>query len=497
MQRDEILRKLEEIVPAIQSSNDAEGTLLKFASDLNLSPAQLEAVTQVYNTGRALTFYAKSASRGANFKLVNTEPLIERYTDHCKKAGLQPAAMSKSASTSIVEGGRFPHFRQITGGYETLEKAASVKDEVDTWCREKLAQMRESDAAVNAVKIAEEIKASRLDDLRDKLENIKAEVRFDKQAFFDLEEDAHDMWKSGGHLTVFNTVANYLKSAHCDVDAFRYSEAKKASRAVSMDRTGLLKIAEAIKEDLEFIRATDDFIADLDKSAAVAEPPRKGKKDKKDKEEHEEPLELKNPGKQRQSGGNPPPPRGPGGGPLPNNPDNQPAPLTIKTLDYDAPDKPQSKDSPLLKSLMEGYDSTKLKAPSLKAPLMAGRDLVGALSDGKNRRQMKRDQAVEEDNTTTALQRLMVTDPILAEATPEDVIQHFNTIHEIAPSIATDPQKLKLILREAVTYGSIPMHTLKELLEVEKLVLNNSQMANKNRADQYGPSGIFKRTSNV
>lgn len=488
MQRDEILRKLEEIVPSIQASSDAEGTLLKFASDHNLSPAQLEAVAQVYNTGRALTFYSKSASRGATFRLVNTEPLLDRYTDHCKKAGLEPSGLAKAASTGIVEGGRFPHYRQITGGYETLEKVASVKDEVDTWCREKLAQMRKSDMSRQAVQTAEEIKSASMDDIRVRLDELKQEVRFNKQAFFELEEDAHDMWKAGSWKSTFNTISGYLKSVNCDVDSFRYEESKKASRAVAIDRTGLLKLAEEIKDNLELIKASNDFIEEI-KSAAkdLNDPPKD--KDKKKEEKKKSPVDPALP-----SGGAP---TGSGAPAVPpETPDFNGPPLEdFPEVEYSAPEVQKSKDAPILKGFMEGFDSSKMKAPSLKSPLNAGRDVITSVYDGKNRRQQKRDEAVEQDNTTAALQRLMVTDPILAEASPEDVIQHFNTIHEIAPSLSTDPQKLKLVLREAVSYGSIPMHTLKELLEIEKLVLSNSQLAGKNQSDAYGPSGIFKRPS--
>ena len=47
MQRDQIIRSLEDLVPEINASQDAEGTLLKFARENNLSPAQLETLAML------------------------------------------------------------------------------------------------------------------------------------------------------------------------------------------------------------------------------------------------------------------------------------------------------------------------------------------------------------------------------------------------------------------------------------------------------------------
>ena len=144
------------------------------------------------------------------------------------------------------------------------------------------------------------------------------------------------------------------------------------------------------------------------------------------------------------------------------------------------------KDSGILDGLLKGMTESKVKGLSAKDTFLGSRDLIRGMGDGKDRRQQKRDQAVTEDLGITSLQRLMVSDPILAQATPDEVLEHFNTINEIAPAVASDPNKLRLPLREAVQYGSIPMHTLKELLEINKLIQGNREMASKNDAATYG-----------
>lgn len=493
MQRDEILRRLEELVPEIQASKDAEGTLLKFASEHNLAPAQLETLAQVYNNGKALTFYAKSANRGGTFKLVETEPLLERYTDHLSQNGLSKKhATVKSASTNAVDGGRFPHFRTILEPTEALEKSASVVEELEALSCGIVQHYRNKKAAVEACEMAEELRTERMDTIRAILDDIKDEVRFDKEAFTRLEEDALDIWDDKAECkAVFDKAADYLKRANCDVSAYRFSEDKASGRAVARDTTGHLPKMASVREGLSFIKASHEFSAEFQKAAVKQVPRPQGKHNLEGDVGAQ--LDTWATGKKLPPGTEEESSKKDNKGPKEKadySTGNETQPPSEESLarpkSYNKEEKGDSKETSVMDSLLKGMTDTKWKGPSPSKTLEGGKKLIDTLGGGKNTRQLARDTAVAEDLGTASLQRLMVSDPILAEASPEEVLAHYNTINEIAPAVASDPNKLRLPLREAVQYGSIPMHTLKELLEINKLIQANQSALASNESARYG-----------
>jgi hypothetical protein len=96
-----------------------------------------------------------------------------------------------------------------------------------------------------------------------------------------------------------------------------------------------------------------------------------------------------------------------------------------------------------------------------------------------------RDKALGRDSIATTLQRLMTSDPVISEASPGLVTSLTETILNAAPSLAGDANSLRLVLREGVQYGAIPVHTLAELANLEKTMQGSSAERGRNADRRY------------
>jgi hypothetical protein len=82
--------------------------------------------------------------------------------------------------------------------------------------------------------------------------------------------------------------------------------------------------------------------------------------------------------------------------------------------------------------------------------------------------QLDYDKSLDNGLREVTLQKLMLTDPIIAEADQATVQDLFNTIADLSPTIAKDPIRMAPVLKEALQYDALPMQQIKDLLSVEE-----------------------------
>lgn len=94
------------------------------------------------------------------------------------------------------------------------------------------------------------------------------------------------------------------------------------------------------------------------------------------------------------------------------------------------------------------------------------KDLINKLPDyDYNKNFSKVDTALSKDFN---LHKLILTDPVIAEADPQEVSEIYNTIAEISPRFAQNTRLMSTALKEALQYGAVPLNMLKDISEFEK-----------------------------
>ena len=89
-------------------------------------------------------------------------------------------------------------------------------------------------------------------------------------------------------------------------------------------------------------------------------------------------------------------------------------------------------------------------------------------ADAGSANQIKFDNELDRGLKEITLQRLLLSDPIIAEADQNTVQDLFNTIADLSPTIAKDPIRMAPVLKEALQYDALPMQQIKDLLSVEE-----------------------------
>ena len=82
-----IITLLEEVIPQMQSSDNAEVTLMKFAADKNLTPAVVERMCHAFNqlkTNCILDAADTMEKRGSSFSLIDGADFVKKYQDYAK-----------------------------------------------------------------------------------------------------------------------------------------------------------------------------------------------------------------------------------------------------------------------------------------------------------------------------------------------------------------------------------------------------------------------------
>lgn len=479
-----IIDAFREVMPQIRNSNDPEGSLLKYASDKNLPPAVLERLAQVHNTAKTLNVMSKAAQqedRGQSFSIIDTPELLARYTTW------EPPA--KSA---------FPYDDNALGWLErdsfSLSKAAGEKVVVEDQVPDLLGQVRGHDRydytekaaaapeSVARVKPASEVKreiqfladiASEMDfHVGSIYERQKSAAILNPNFCGEVYQDARLEHAPADVLQVLTKFAAWLN--HHGIRQEPFTSFEKDERIIATDRhkaagwveelvghttTILGATGMALEMAKEASNVTDEEVSHLGGMHDVysgetggfeenisgatptsrvmdLEPPGPGNASSLDE------VEETSSGPSGTSGG--------GGS---------------KKKEEGKASSPKGKPERKLTADPKGRGRIDLSAlPNAAGDYTGG--LIASRADALHRQQLVQDKATADLNAITVLQRLMLTDEVLSEANPEEVVSQFNTIRRANPELAQDPNLLKIALREAVGYGGMPLHSYDQLLDI-------------------------------
>ena len=504
------IKVIERLAPQINSSQDPKGTLIKFASENNLSPAELERLGQVFNSAKTLSHLEKSANRGDSYDLLDVEDLVSSFTSH-----ETPTVVEKSASTKIRNGGALPNFFDI----ETLEKQAGEKElhpVAESIFRNQRAQQEQElkefqseipttihDLKTEVVKVANAI-------VRDLyLSNKDAKAVFtklaeDSQASVDSNKDAIEF--------LCKKAFTYFGEVKVDME-------KVASRKVVTDTTGLLKKAEEMQDMINVMHELDQIlksaaepkftknrpavesVSDLDQfnQALALESGLQSDDYAKamaramlglDSEGNEIPT-VKIPGDQEQQPAEPS--------------DNQEASA------QDAAEKSEIKESersnlviPSVPNSIADYiasrplpEEKKEKSPVDKTALNNIKGFVDNMYDSKVKKLLAVsptsrgyvnagvDKTISSIETASVIQELM-QDPVISAHTPSTVVSIYNSLAQVNPSMMRDKNVAKFALREALQYEGVTPHTYGQMVEIDKDKSDIAKNELQTRKEIYG-----------
>ena len=79
------------------------------------------------------------------------------------------------------------------------------------------------------------------------------------------------------------------------------------------------------------------------------------------------------------------------------------------------------------------------------------------------------------------LQDLMVNDPMISEAAPDQVAQTYEAVMQMAPEVTTNKEVMRAILRQAIHSVAISPYDAKDWLELEKVIQDVQLVAYTNK----------------
>lgn len=473
------IKVIERLAPQINSSQDPKGTLIKFATDNNLSPAELERLGQVFNSAKTLSHLEKSANRGDSYDLLDVEDLVSSFTSH-----ETPTVVEKSASTQIRNGGALPNFFDI----ETLEKQAGEKElhpVAESIFRNQRAQQEQElkefrseipttihDLKTEVVKMANAI-------VRDLyLSNKDAKTVFtklaeDSQASVDSNKDAIEF--------LCKKAFTYFGEVKVDME-------KVASRKVVTDTTGLLKQAEEMQDMINVMHELDQIL----KSAAPKFGKKRPKSNVQSDEERKADMNLVNTidtegeipldeaisdDTNEEQSNEEAPVESPKVVVVPS----ETTPSSILEYIYSLPAKEPKKEK-------TEYDDTALKNVKGFVDKMYDSKVKNLLSVPTSQRGYVNagvDKAVASIETAAVIQELM-QDPVISAHTPSTVVGIYNSLAQVNPSMMRDKNVAKFALREALQYEGVTPHTYGQMVEIDKDKSDIAKNELQTRKEIYG-----------
>lgn len=411
MTQAETIKMLDSIMPDIISTRDPEGTMLKCASKHNLSPAQLEHLGQVYNTTKTIVGLEKQANRGNSFKLLNVPEMVSKYASY--DPSKKPTGKSKDVHEKVDK------IINDKDGWISHEKKASTElPNLNLIVYNEMLKEAEYedesnyyDTSYTEKSAAEKLYTGVNEDLRIAHEN-------HDQALFDAAED------------IMDKMASITKKL--TPDEGRWEEVKYAAQRLHGDKIipalntiedyfsrvghktepgsfnkfasfGRLEDKYGVMRDIEDIYELGEFIKE---SANLPYP-------------------------QKSKGGH-------NGGK--NQDENKPTKL--KTVN----------------SLLD----------KVNGGLISSMNDIRKINE-KDVAEYKKilDQANRDATRETTLGTMIMSDPVISNADPNDVNSLFEAINKIAPTLSESPELMSATLKEALQYGSIPLPTLLALADFQ------------------------------
>lgn len=481
MQHTEIINTLSALLPQIKQSNSASDVLLKYAKENNLAAAQLERMSQMFNIAKTLNYMDKSAgSRGASFHTIDTPSLVAEYVSYSpvKKATtpqipddwatwLDMSGMTLKAASAvdpdnieswidspeIVKLASLPDFKQLvsdinTGG-ESNQEWEETFSTTESTTRHKLIDILQKEASTRIeLENVDSVIELQKEDFRKVAEEILHKLQWSPEiSFADMEEDA--LGHLGAEVTkTASVLENYFTQRNWGIT--RLPEDFKFTSKLVRDRHSVVPLFKQANEALDLLQAAVDYREYFIKGAASA-----GVEDEEDVDVDDGPTEPRDPDAPQRDKRN-------------KKDEDKKKQTVFKLRDpYETKGKPEDKG----KSKLDFIDapvkaiSGELSPSKLRNSMVSN---IGQLGSSMNTRQKSIDTSVMDVRRLVTLQKLMLHDPIISEADPDTVLSLYNTLAAANTELAKDPNLLRFALREALQYEAVPLHTYKDLVEMQK-----------------------------
>ena len=488
MQHDQIIKTLEGLIPK-GVEQGPENVLLKYASDNNLAPAQLERLAQMYNVAMTLNFMDKSANRGASFTVIDVPDLLGKFTDPVEKEAALPAdwgtwfetaPMSKAAST-FKEAASADDFVALARGADKNTKELVFNEAYEEYASATSAGFWDSLAKEASAKFELESVTQMIHDAEEDFRKVASSVEDLVRTGADFQEmavEAQSLHKADG-VKAASALHNYLKHTGmvgnaCSTRTVRIVKDTWKSESLFKEAAEALTKIKAAKDYLEFCKESALKGGKSEKSKG---PGRAG--DNEEEEPTAKAQEKKNQPKTPRSftGGGAEITRG--------------GALDLSMFDTPEGRGPAEKSKQQALLDLAGAANEGVKGITDPETYTQGMTFeshlqkLKGLGSGKNKTQQGIDQALADTKGITTVQRLMMTDPIISKADPELVVSLTNTLAKASPQVRNDPNLLRMALREAIQYEAIPMHTFKDLIEMEQRSQATQELKNKNEDSKY------------
>lgn len=464
MEVSEIVQSLASLLPDFRERKPEE-VLLKFASERDVAPAVLEKLAQIYNNARTVHVMENGRDgRGSSFQLLDVPGLVGRYEGQ------------KTAAAQKIQDGRELLLGLIRNSSAPLRKSA------DTQLREAFgfAFDGEEDLAPLVRKVASSMKTLEPREEepphQDWLEKEAQEagavaVGAEKQARLLAEEIGVGLNRiSTGHDLLAADVQHLLGDgmAKLAFDGLRrfgvvLPATQKQARAYPTDRTGLIPRVEAFCDHLLTETAAREIQVEKRQEAkAAAAPPPTLPPPTRTYDEADLALDES------------------------ETAEDDFAELTEQEkvlqaeleelLKRQAPETELSAQDPFVRIVQERM----ARSPGEMSQF--GDMGFGAVGDNvrgvegvasrfakPEKKRQKVLEAVADDRMRSNIQRLRITDPVVAEADPTTVEQILETILTGDPTIAQNYMLLRGAVREAIQYEAVPGATYKGMVEGRKI----------------------------
>lgn len=536
MNHQAIIEQLSVLAPKLKAAESPEAVLVKYASDRNLSPAQLERIGQVYNIAKTLNFMDKSASRGDSFKVLDTQKMMADFTTF--KPTAPKAAKSNAEWDAWFDGpvsksaAATTDYTDINSWIDNTEKSSKIVEEDGQYVvysedgSKRLSKPGTKEQALKRLRQVEYFKshkkastipnllaiahndeysaaADELSELpKTAAEQIKVELRQESALRFELEtakqimDDAADeARKIASELLEMHRLAPLPfavmehDAVYCAEDAAPIKEASEflanffSSKGWNLERhdftKGMPKLARDRHNALPLFTSAAEKI-ELYKSASAYV-------------EHLEKEAMQ--GTERRTAKQD---AGTGEFPKEQGTERRQRPVAPKQSE------PIS-EADLIALLSKGRSDGKGKSgEGGDVGYKDTKDIVGGIASMYNpssylnkqtqdylgnilkapepsrinKRQKTIDVAVDDVSRVSELQRLLLSDPIIGEADPDTVVSLYNTLAQANPEIVKDKNLLRFALREALQYDAVPLHTYKDLISMGK---DRADMEEKNQ----------------
>jgi len=428
MSPSQVIQAIQQLLPRIKSSSaGAENILLEYANENNLEPAVLVKMAQTMNTARTLAFLEKNAdSRGATFPLLNPEEIGAKYVEQAQN---KTAAKKPAVQIELGESTRVPNFfkmatAEIEGEFTkaaSVTPAESVVKSARDLAREFNQQRDELDSINREIEQALELREELADNFKSAFSKVAKLLRENADESVLIGEDVH-AFGDANHIAIYSEA---IKEANTYVSTklAEFDGTPVTKRKLLHDRFNVMPLIKDAATKLSLVEDVDFFVNE--KSASAAAVSARNKPNRQTDERRQEQ------GKGR--------------------------------------DLPIDQVGEIVKNIVTSGNDV-VEMPEMVEPRLDLNKLLHSSLEGykpKNR-QKKVDEAYDDAAAMAGLQKLVITDPILAEADPVQLVDMYNDLRATKPDIARNTNMLRFALREALQYGGIPQQTVKTIADIDK-----------------------------